>query len=84
MKWNWANVKEEVLGEHGTLGREIKGDVVLVRRVARRLVTLNPGLSADAIDQAIGDLTRDRRGSPRRTKDGLDPCVDESARDAGR
>jgi type I restriction enzyme R subunit len=60
MGWECANVYDETLGEHGTLGRETKGDVVLVRRLRAALVKLNPGISADAIDQAVDELTRDR------------------------
>jgi type I restriction enzyme R subunit len=60
MGWECANVYDEALGDRGTLGRETKGDVVLVRRLRVALVTLNPGLSAETIDQAVDELTRDR------------------------
>jgi type I site-specific restriction-modification system R (restriction) subunit len=61
MGWGTANVMEEVLGEHGTLGRDTRGDVVLLlRRLRPALEELNQGAPAEAIDQAIEDLTRDR------------------------
>lgn len=60
MGWAIANVMEEVLGEHGTLGRDNRGDVVLLRRLRPTLKKLNPAAPAEAIDQAIEELTRDR------------------------
>ncbi|MGK4008360.1 HsdR family type I site-specific deoxyribonuclease [Sorangium sp. So ce1036] len=60
MGWETASVMEEVLGEHGTLGRDNRGDVVLVRRLRPALEKLNRGAPAEAIDLAIEELTRDR------------------------
>ncbi|XXX75942.1 type I restriction endonuclease subunit R [Sorangium sp. So ce134] len=60
MGWATANVMEEALGEHGTLGRDNRGDVVLLRRLRPVLEKLNPGAPAEAIEQAIEELTRDR------------------------
>ncbi|WP_437831728.1 type I restriction endonuclease [Sorangium sp. So ce1153] len=60
MGWATANVMEEVLGDHGTLGRDNRGDVVLVRRLRAALAQLNRGAPPEAIDQAIEELTRDR------------------------
>jgi type I restriction enzyme R subunit len=58
--WSTANVMEEVLGAGGTLGRENRGEVVLLRRLRPMLEKLNPGEPAAAIDLAIEELTRDR------------------------
>jgi len=58
--WAAANVMEETFGERGTLGREHKGEVVLMRRLRAALVKLNPGLPASGVDQAVEALTRDR------------------------
>jgi type I restriction enzyme R subunit len=58
--WTTANVMEEVLGAGGTLGREHRGEVVLLRRLRPALETLNPGVPAEALDLAVEELTRDR------------------------
>ncbi|HJX51964.1 MAG TPA: type I restriction endonuclease subunit R, partial [Polyangia bacterium] len=58
--WDAANVMYEVFGEQGTLGREHKGEVVLLRRLRVALAKLNPGLPASGLEQAIEELTRDR------------------------
>ena len=42
------------------LGRETKGEVVLVPRLRAALERLNPGLPPEAITAAVDDLTRDR------------------------
>src|SRR6266571_3642536 len=55
-----ANVYYEKLGEHGTLGRETRSEVVLVRRLRAALQRLNPGMAGEAIELAIEELTRDR------------------------
>ncbi|WP_437546790.1 type I restriction endonuclease [Sorangium sp. So ce367] len=60
MGWATVNAMEEVLSEHGTLGRENRGDVVLIRHLRPALEKLNRGASPEAIDQAIEELTRDR------------------------
>ena len=44
----------------GLLGRETKGEVVLVPRLRAALEKLNPGLPAEAITSAVDELTRDR------------------------
>jgi type I restriction enzyme R subunit len=60
MGWKTANVMEEVLGEHGTLGRDNRGDVVLLRRLRPALEKLNPAAPVEAVEQAIEELTRER------------------------
>jgi len=44
---------DEVLGPDGTLGRRSEGEVVLTRELRAALQDLNPGLPADAYDQAV-------------------------------
>jgi type I restriction enzyme R subunit len=42
------------------LGRETKSEVVLLSRLRPALLRLNPDASPEAIDEAVGELTRDR------------------------
>ncbi|MEX1183994.1 MAG: type I restriction endonuclease subunit R [Gemmatimonadota bacterium] len=58
--WKTVSAMEETFGPGGTLGRETKGEAVLVARLRDALVKLNPTLPAEAIDSAIDELTRDR------------------------
>jgi type I restriction enzyme R subunit len=58
--WQTLSAMEEALGQGGTLGRETKGEVVLVERLWAALTQLNPGLPAEAVQTAIDELTRDR------------------------
>ena len=50
----------ETLGKHGTLGRETPSDVVLVPRLRKALLSLNPNLTNEALELAVEELTRDR------------------------
>lgn len=59
--WETQNCYNEFIVEPSALGRETKGDVVLVSRLRSSLVKLNPALPAEAITLAIAELTRDRR-----------------------
>ncbi|HHY11084.1 MAG TPA: type I restriction endonuclease subunit R, partial [Firmicutes bacterium] len=58
--WKTYNAYGEF--EHGasSLGRETKGEVVLKARLREALEKLNPNVPAEAVDQAIDELTRDR------------------------
>ncbi|PAW77866.1 MAG: deoxyribonuclease HsdR [Verrucomicrobia bacterium Tous-C9LFEB] len=58
--WQTMSAMEEVLGANGTLGRETKGEVVLVRNLKAALVKLNPSLPPEAIASAVDELSRDR------------------------
>lgn len=58
--WQTVSALEEEFGPGGTLGRETKGEVVLVDRLRTALATLNPGLPAEALEAAIDELARDR------------------------
>jgi type I restriction enzyme R subunit len=58
--WQTVSALEETLGPNSTLGRETKGEVVLVERLRIALSTLNAGLPPEAIQTAIDELARDR------------------------
>ena len=58
--WETANCFHERFGPAGTLGRETPAEVVLTRRLRAALERLNPGLPAEALRQAVEELTRDR------------------------
>lgn len=51
---------DEKLGVGGTLGRETTTDVVLVPRLRAALKRYNPNAPQEAIQQAIGEVLRDR------------------------
>ena len=58
--WQTVSAMEETFGPGGTLGRETKGEVVLVDRLRAALRRFNPRLPPEAINTAIDELTRDR------------------------
>jgi type I restriction enzyme R subunit len=58
--WQTVSALEETFGAGGTLGRETKGEVVLVPRLRAALCKFNPALPPEAISNAIDELTRDR------------------------
>jgi type I restriction enzyme R subunit len=58
--WQTVNAYEETYGPNGTLGREHRGEVVLLPRLRTALTRLNPGLPAEALALAVEELTRDR------------------------
>lgn len=58
--WQTVSAMEETFGANGTLGRETKGEVVLTVRLRAALVRLNPAMPAEAINNAIDDIARDR------------------------
>ena len=58
--WQTVSAMEETFGDGGTLGRETRGEVVLVDRLRAALVKFNPTLPSEAINSAIDELTRDR------------------------
>ena len=59
--WTAESAMEEVFGTEGTLGRETKGEVVLVPRLREMLERLNAALPPEAITAAIDTIacTRD-------------------------
>jgi type I restriction enzyme R subunit len=60
LDWTTVSANDETFGPSGTLERETKGEVVLVAHLRRALQRLNPSVSADIIESAIDQLTRDR------------------------
>ena len=61
LKWETADCFHEFEQAGGSpLGRETAAEVVLVRRLRAALEKLNPKAPADAIAQAIEEITRDR------------------------
>ncbi len=47
--WNTVSALEETFGPVGTLGRETKGEAVLVVRLLAALIKFNPSLPMEAI-----------------------------------
>jgi type I restriction enzyme R subunit len=58
--WQTVSAMEETFGPGGTLGRETKGEVVLVERLRDALTKLNRDLPSEAIQAAVDELIRDR------------------------
>src|SRR3989304_704236 len=58
--WQTVSAMEEAFGPGGTLGRETRGEVVLVARLRDALAKFNPALPPEPINTAIDELTRDR------------------------
>jgi len=58
--WQTVSALEETFGAGGLLGRETRGEVVLVERLRTALVRFNPTLPPEAIANAVDELTRDR------------------------
>ena len=58
--WQTVSALDETFGAGGSLGRETKGEVVLVDRLRAALTKLNPGVPAEAIQISIDELARDR------------------------
>jgi len=58
--WETVSAMEETFGPGGTIGRETKGEVVLVNRLRMALAKFNPTLPREAINTAVDELTRDR------------------------
>jgi type I restriction enzyme R subunit len=58
--WDSVNAYHETLGPNSTLGRDNKSEVFLTRRLRAAIVRLNLGTPAEAIDQAVTEITRPR------------------------
>jgi type I restriction enzyme R subunit len=58
--WQTVSAMEETFGAAGTLGRESRGEVVLVARLRTALTKLNPTLPAEAINNAIDEICHNR------------------------
>jgi type I restriction enzyme, R subunit len=60
--WQTVSALDETFGANGTLGRETKGEAVLVARLRAALCKFNPKLPPEAMSNAVDELTRDRSG----------------------
>ena len=58
--WETADLYNEWASNKSTEGRETEHEVILVSRLRMALEALNPDLPAEALSQAIDELTRDR------------------------
>ena len=58
--WETANCFNEFEDGDSFLGRETKGDVVIVPRLLEAMEKLNSDLTGDAFAKAIEQITRDR------------------------
>jgi len=58
--WHHINAYHERLGADGALGRETRHEVFLRQRLREAVVRLNPDATAQAVDQAIDEITKDR------------------------
>ncbi|HUX62912.1 type I restriction endonuclease subunit R [Sulfuricella sp.] len=58
--WQTVSAQGETFGAGSLLGRETKGEVVLVERLRAALCQFNPALPPEAINNAVDELTRDR------------------------
>src|ERR1700722_18523740 len=65
--WETLNCYNETFGPLSLLGRETMAEVVLPNRLRAAIEVLNPGVSLNAIEIAIQEVTKDRRAmSPAR------------------
>src|SRR5437773_4492041 len=60
LDWETVNAYYEALGPDGTLGRDNKSEVFLLRRLRMAIERLNPGIPADALDEAVVEITKPR------------------------
>src|ERR1019366_9274661 len=60
LDWKERNCYYETFGPGGDLGRETPSEVVLVQQLRPALEKLNQGISKEAINAAIVEITRDR------------------------
>ncbi|MGY6214155.1 type I restriction endonuclease subunit R [Methylolobus aquaticus] len=58
--WQTVSAMDERFGPDGSLGRDTKGEVVLLPRLRAALSRLNADLPPEAIQAGIDELTRDR------------------------
>jgi type I restriction enzyme, R subunit len=58
--WDSVNAMRETLGPDGTLGRDNRSEVFLIRRLREAIQRLNPAAPGDAVEQAINEITKPR------------------------
>ena len=60
--WETINAYRETLGPNSTLGRDSRSEVFLVERLRAAIERLNPETPAEAVDQAVEEITKPRTG----------------------
>jgi type I restriction enzyme R subunit len=58
--WQTVDALYEFLGDAGTLGRDNKSEVFLVRRLRAAIEHLNPNAPSEAVEQAVAEVTKPR------------------------
>jgi type I restriction enzyme R subunit len=58
--WESVNAYHETLGPDGALGRDNRSEVFLIRRLTAAIARLNPEMPAEAVEQAVTEITRQR------------------------
>ena len=58
--WTHVNAMQEVMGPEGTLGRDNRAEVFLIQRLRNAIERLNPGISPEAVELAVIEVTRSR------------------------
>ncbi len=58
--WQTVDCYSETFGEEGTLGRDNRSEVILVRELREALITINPSCTINEINLAIEEIERDR------------------------
>jgi type I restriction enzyme R subunit len=58
--WESVNAYSETLGADGTLGRDNRSEAFLIRRLRAAIERLNPDAPADAVEQAVTEVTKSR------------------------
>ena len=58
--WQTLDCYSEVFGEEGTLGRENRSEVILIRELHEALIGINPACTENEINLAIEEVVRDR------------------------
>jgi type I restriction enzyme R subunit len=58
--WESVNAYHETLGPDGTLGRDNRSEVFLVRRLRTAIERLNQEMASEAIQQAVTEITKPR------------------------
>ena len=58
--WEHLDAYHETLGADGTLGRDNRSEVILTGRLRQAIERLNPNAPAEAVDQAVVEITKPR------------------------
>ena len=58
--WQTLDCCSETFGKEGTLGRDNRSEVILVRELREALIKINPACTENEINLAIEEISRDR------------------------